>query len=249
MIFNDRSFEQKLGMTFREKIQMLADSQIITAKRIARDLGMSEGGARNLLAQWNEEGIIRRTGRGCYVSTQAIDTAKPIDKNIVLNTLLAKLGKDIILIGGSSWEEYGWAKSDLVHVATPRPPSDPVPTIYGASILNIGVKNFHTMLRSSAATARGRPQALDPVMQMLWWMSHDCPIPLLPPHNLHWDVIDQQKDLPEAVLKFDPDIKEMNAEYFRIFYTILEEVRSEFSTPKHKEPEDDHGPGPGRPQD
>lgn len=190
-------------MSLKDKTQLLTNEKLLTQSLVAKALGLKPGSAANLLTQWSKEGLIQRTGPGYYVSKLVKDD----NKTLLIETLEAKFGKNLVLVGGSAWERFAWCDSPTLHVAIPTRPSRYIPRVHGAQIYPVGAKLHQHLLKNSVRGGGNAPPALHPIAQMLWWMEDACPVAMPAPAHIHWEKFQKDPELLGAVKNAWPELK------------------------------------------
>lgn len=226
--------------TLLPKTSLLKSTEILNQENVARALGITERSASNLLQRWTTEGILFRTGPGCYMSVFA---EKDLER-LVIQSLVKRLGNSIILVGASSWKRIGWCDSTQLHVAVPLSPSRRMPRIRDTVIYPVGSKVWSTLSKHSLQMDIDKPPILHPISQMLWWMDRESPIEMPSPDRVNWNAIRAEPQVAEAMCKHWPDElkgqeKDLNVEFL---YRMLHMDRLKGDLPGRAEPFDPPGP-------
>jgi hypothetical protein len=210
---------------------ILRSTDILNRETVAEKLGITERSASNLLQRWANEGIVHRTSPGCYMSA----FVQHDHDRLILQSLVKRVGHNILLVGASSLKRVGWCTSDVLHVAIPLRPSRPVPRVRNTVIYPVGAKVWLQLAKHSLQMDLDKPPILHPVSQMLWWMDKDSPIEMPSPDRIRWSVINGEPQVSEAMQQhWQGQLdKDLNVE---LFYRMLHMDRLNGDIPGKSEP-------------
>lgn len=220
----------------RNKFELLRSNQILTKDSVSELLGIKPRSAANLLQRWANECAVVRTGPGEYMSTLGAGDREML----ILQSLAKRLGRNIILVGSSSWERVGWCEpGEKLHVAVPLRPSRPLPRMLNTVIYPVGAKRWVQLAAHSVQMDLHRPPILHPLDQMLWWMDETpCPVEMPSPDRVNWKAIRAEPDVAEAMLRKWPEhltgpASELNVE---LLYRMMHMDRLTGAVPGPAEP-------------
>jgi DNA-binding Lrp family transcriptional regulator len=214
--------------------RLLLSKAPLTQQIVAHELGIQPQSARNLLSKWSADGLIHRISLGVYISKWAKDE----EKRALLAGIRLKVGPDLLLVGGSSWEHAGWAEDGPLCLATSVIPSKPIPKILGVELYPVGLKVFVNLLKKAVPGKTGGPHALDPVHQMLWWMEEGCPVTMPAPNRINWEKVRQSPVLAPAMRAKWPEFKKLQPEDIEGLYSMVHMDRLKGDIPGSAEPLD-----------
>lgn len=225
---------------FLSKTQLLRSKNILNSEVVAKELGITERSAANLLQRWASEGTVYRTAPGCYMSVLAES-----DKDrLILESVARSVGRSIILVGASSLKRVGWCDTEILHVAVPLKPSRPVPRVRDTVIYPVGAKTWLQLAKQSVQMDLDKPPLLHPLSQMLWWMDQNCPIEMPAPERVNWKAIAAEPQVQQAMYQHWDEVLEPDFDV-RTFYELLHMDRLMGRIGGRAEPLNGHEPEAG----
>jgi len=179
---------------------LLRSDELLDADTVARKLGIHPRSASNLLQRWTNEGLLKRTAPGTYMSTfMELD-----EEALVYQSLYRRFGNNMIRVGETALSRVGWAKpSKIVHVAIPQSPSRPVPRIHNAVVYAIGARTWSEWISRSITMDLDRPPVLHPLVQMLDFLNYSSPIEMPAPDCIKWDVVRKEPAVVPAICRLE----------------------------------------------
>lgn len=216
-----------MSIKISAKTKLLLDDELLTKEVVAKKLNIGEASAVNVLARWNAEGVIGRTSPGVYVSTLIGQRREALR----IESLVQGLKKEIVLVGASCWKEAGWCESEMIHVAVADKPSAQMPHINDAKVYAVGHKDFKSVKDCSRPSEIASVPVLNPVTQMLWWMDHACPIMMISPHYIHWDIVNANEELVKQMKVHWHDFKGVDLMTPEAIYGMIYMDRRDGTTP------------------